>query len=375
MTPARAALASLLALLSAGVSPATQVQRQDAAAFKVGVATRRFTLARTYNWRGAETHGLLTTVWYPADPASVEQAQWIGPPHSPLFSAGAAAANAKMSSASAKFPLIVLSHGTGGSALMMGWLGTFLASQGYIAAAVNHPGNNAVESYTVQGFSLWWERATDLSVLIDLMMADVVFGSRIDPQRIGGAGFSLGGYTMIEIAGGITDLAAYRAFCQSPQADGICKAPPEFPDLIHQFEHLDDMAKRDPEIADSLRHQSDSRRDRRVGAVFAMAPALGPAFTRKSLEEISIPVEIVAGGGDAIVPVTSSARYFAKHIPGAKLTLLGGDVGHYVFLGTCAEQGRKSVPMLCDDPAGVDREAIHRKTAAMALEFFAGSLR
>lgn len=119
--------------------------------------------------------------------------------------------------------------------MLLGWLGTALASHGYIVAAVNHPGNNGVEPYTVRGFSTWWERARDLNVVIDNLLTDPTLGSHIDNERIGAAGFSLGGYAMIEIAGGITDPAAFKEFCASPRADGICKSPPEFPTLVEDF--------------------------------------------------------------------------------------------------------------------------------------------
>src|SRR5262249_35101669 len=86
--------------------------------FEVGLGHRSFVPANPFSWRGAKTHALLTMVWYPAQPASVEQPQWLGPPDSPLFAVGSAAPDARP--ASGKFPLIVLSHGTGGSALMLG---------------------------------------------------------------------------------------------------------------------------------------------------------------------------------------------------------------------------------------------------------------
>jgi predicted dienelactone hydrolase len=254
----------------------------------------------------------------------------------------------------------------------MAWLGTVLAAQGYVAVAVNHPGNNALDGYTAQGFSTWWERAKDLSTVIDQMLADSTFGGRIDPRRTGAAGFSLGGYTMIEIAGGITDPAAFTKFCNSRRADGICKSPPEFPTLFEDYERL---TKTDPDFQESLRRAVDSYRDPRIRAVFAIAPALGPAFRPDSLEKISIPVEIVAGAADGNVPIASSAKYFAAHIPAAKLTIFPGGVGHYVFLDDCTEQGRKLRGVLCADAAGVDREAIHGKTAAMALKFFKAHLR
>jgi predicted dienelactone hydrolase len=340
--------------------------------YKVGVQQRKFVPPGAYNWRGAQTHALITTIWYPADSGAEEQTQWIGPPEAPLFNAGKAIPEAKVAVSLERFPLIVLSHGTGGSAMIMGWLGAGLAAHGYIVAAVNHPGNNGTEQYTTQGFVLWWERAHDLSVLIDKMLGDPEFGGSIDPKRIGAAGFSLGGYTMIEIAGGITQLSLLRDFCQSPKADGICTDPPEFPGLTAKFMHAEQTA--DPEMRTSLSHAGDSYRDPRVRAVFALAPALGPAFQPESLKKISIPVEIVAGDADRNVPIASSAEFFAKNIPHAKLTLLPG-LGHYVFLGSCTDQGRKARSELCTDALGVNRDTVHANAVRMAAEFFAAKLK
>ena len=359
--------AALAILLFAGIHLPAQ------ALFKVGAAQRAFVPDEPYCWRGAKTHALVTTIWYPAEPASVEQPQWVGPSNAPLFAAGSAAPDARP--AAGRFPLIVLSHGTGGSADMLGWLGRTLASHGYIAAAVNHPGNNALEPYTPSGFSLWWERARDLSEVIDKMVADREFGARIDSRRIGAAGFSLGGYTMVEIAGGITDRSAYQEFCKSPAADDMCKSPPEFSQLLAYFNRLDEVAKGDPEIAASLGKEKESHRDGRVRAVFAIAPALGPAFRPEGLKKITIPVQIVAGIEDDSVPIASSAEYFAAHIPGSKLVLLNGGVQHYQFLSSCTATGRERLASLCTDKPGVDRESIHEKTAAMAVQFFDAQLR
>jgi predicted dienelactone hydrolase len=360
-----------------GFSQAARTDGTPASQFKVGSTFRKFTPPdftppnKAYNWRGAKTHALVVTVWYPAVSSAAEHAMEI-PGMSQLFVLGSAAQDASLAHAPVKFPMIVMSHGTGGSALQMAWLGTVLAAQGYITVAVNHPGNNATEDYTPLGFSTWWERARDLSVVIDSMLADPMFGGHIDSSRIGAAGFSLGGYTMIEIAGGITDPAAFKEFCASPRADGICKSPPEFPMLVENF---DKLSRTDAEFQASLRHAGDSYRDPRVRAVFAMAPALGPAFRPASLAKIAIPVMIVAGEADTNVPLASSARYFAANIPGAKLTILPGNVAHYVFLDTCTETGRKQLALLCTDGEGVDRDAIHAKTAALAVEFFRATLK
>jgi predicted dienelactone hydrolase len=252
----------------------------------------------------------------------------------------------------------------------MAWLGVVLAAHGYIAVAVNHPGNNAVDGYSARGFSTWWERARDLSTVTDSILEDTELRDRIDSTRIGAAGFSLGGYTMIEIAGGVTDPAAFRQFCQSAAADGICQSPPEFPTLIEDFQRL---SKMDAEFQTALSHAGNSYRDPRVRAVFAIAPALGPAFPESGLRTIHIPVQIVAGSADVNVPIASSAQYFAAHIPGAKLRVLPG-VGHYTFLDSCTDAGRDRLKLLCADGSGVNRDAVHMRTADLAVEFFGRAL-
>lgn len=350
---------------------AAQTGEQSSSNFRVGSAFRKFAPTEPYNWRGAKTRALLATVWYPAVASAVEKPIEI-PGMSRLFVIGSAAQDATLASAPARFPMIVLSHGTGGSAMQMAWLGTALAAKGYIAVAVNHPGNNATEAYTAQGFSTWWERARDLSVVIDSMLADPTFRARIDAKRIGAAGFSLGGYTMIEIAGGITNPQAFLDFCASPRADLICKSPPEFPTLVEDFKKL---SATDAEFQAALRHAGDSYRDARVRAVFAIAPALGPAFSAASLAKIDIPVDIVAGQVDTNVPIESSAKYFAASIPGSELTIFPGNVAHYTFLDSCTEADRKTLPNLCTDGEGVDRDAIHAKTSGLAVEFFNATLK
>jgi predicted dienelactone hydrolase len=104
------------------------------------------------NWRGAEKQELRVTVWYPAPVTAVEVQQVIGPPDAPLFEAGMASPNAPMEPALRPLPLIVLSHGTGGSAMQMAWLGTALARAGFIVAAVDHPGNNSRRGVYGGGF-------------------------------------------------------------------------------------------------------------------------------------------------------------------------------------------------------------------------------
>lgn len=337
---------------------------------RVGVTSRRFVAAEPYNWRGARTHALPVTVWYPAVATARQEPQWLGQPRHPFAHAGNAAPDAALPVAPRRFPLIVISHGTGGSALAMAWLGTRLAARGFIAVAVNHPGNNALEPYTPQGFTLWWLRATDLSMVLDGMLSDREFGPRIDARRIGAAGFSLGGYTMIEIAGGRTSPAIFY-LCEKRPHDPSCTSPPEFPTLVPRALEL---LKTDPGYRTAIHESTRSYRDPRVRAVFAIAPGLGGAFVPDSLAKISIPVEIVAGSADPIEPVGANARYLAARIPGSRLVLFPG-AGHYTFFATCTATGVRSEAELCTDTRGIDRHRIHERAADLAVRFFSTHLR
>jgi predicted dienelactone hydrolase len=334
----------------------------------VGRTVRRIVPVGPYEWRGAITKALITSVWYPAFPGTLTSEHTVGLPATPLFQLGRWAGDAKR--ADAQFPIILLSHGTGGSAEIMAWLGAGLASRGYVVAAVNHPGNNALEPYTPEGFLLWWERARDLSTVLNFLLRDQQLAPMIDRQRIGAIGFSLGGYTTIVLAGGRTDPARFRKYCESPGAEG-CADPPEFPKLFDRWRELEST---NSEFRAAVRRAGSSHRDPRIRSVFAIAPAGGPAMIPESLRGITIPVEIVAGEEDHIAPVASNAGLLAAAIPGAQLRVLQ-KVAHYTFLATCTDTGRQGQPQLCGDVTGLDRESIHQGTLDDAAEFFRRTLR
>ncbi len=359
----RSILIIALVLLSPLSFGSKNKKKDEPVLHPVGFSMRQFPAPVDYNWRGSDDHVLTAIVWYPSEDSAAEKEQYIGPPDAPLFYAGRAAKEGTLAPAFSKFPLIALSHGTGGSALQVAWLGTYLASRGYIVVAVNHPGNNAVTGYTTEGFIEGWERANDISTAINNLLADPRFGSKIDPDRIGAAGFSYGGYTMMELAGARTDLNRLLGWCEEQK--GACN-PPEMPDLMEKFKTI----KQKPDVQRTLQRAGDSYRDPRIRAVFAIAPAVARAFKPESLKEIAIPVEIVAGAADPIAPPAENAQFFASNIRTAKLTLLPGGVGHYTFLDLGTEAGKKQLPQFFVDNPGVDREAVHRQVAQMAADFF-----
>jgi len=340
---------------------------------KVARTTRDFFDESRPNWKGKGPRPLSTTIWYPAV-ASAREQEWKvgGLPVLPAFRAGWASPNATLDAAETKLPLVLLSHGTGGAAAQLAWLAESLATRGYIAAAINHHGNTAVEEYLPQGFILWWERAEDLRRVLDRLVEDPVLGPHIDRSRIGAAGFSLGGYTVLAAAGAVVSAAALREYCAGPQRTATsCELPPEAGSFT--LEEVLDRAEHDPLVRESMARREESYRDERIKAVFAIAPVLGPALKPESLAQMSVPVRIVVGEADTQAPPRESAVPITQAIPTAKLRLIP-NVAHYTFLAECTIWGRLLLRHLCSDPSEVIRQEIHRQVAEEAVAFFGRAL-
>ena len=252
------------------------------------------------------------------------------------------------------FPLVVLSHGLGGNALNQNWLATDLAAHGMIVAAVNHPGTTS-DDVTAQGLETLWNRPADVSRTISEVVGDPAFATHLDAHRIAVIGHSLGGYTALAI-GGVQVTDAMRSYCADHTDDGCAEVPREV------LSHLVD----DRFIA--------SHRDPRVVAVVAMAPGLTPAMTAKTLAAVPVPVLLIAGGHDVVIPVADVRRVAAELPASARYAELP-DAAHYDFLPVCKPDGAVLLraghyPPLCDGTA--DRVALHAEVAVRIRQFLDG---
>ena len=337
---------------------------------KVGRVERSYVDLQRMNWTGDGPRPLRSTLWFPTDSGVAEKPWIVGNRMFPLFEAGWSILDAELSDQVDRYPLIVLSHGTGGATAQLSWLAEALAAAGYVVAAVNHHGNTAIEKKTPHGFFLWWERAEDLQRLIDRVLDDEVFGPRVNAAQIGAAGFSLGGYTVLELAGARTDLDQIERYCEGRDEDPSCKLPPEAPfsmeDLVYHVET-------DPRFHHSMERHGRSYIDPRVRSVAAVAPAAGMALTEESLRSITVPTLIFVGDRDTTAPAESNATRVAELIPGSNLLLLSG-VGHYTFLAECGRLGYVVAEFICVEEAGVSRAVIHQQVSQRIREFFDATL-
>jgi esterase/lipase len=247
------------------------------------------------NWAGDGSRPLAWSAWYPTEDVahgavlSEEAVQ-------SSFVAAEAIGDARLASRQETYPVVLLSHGTGGTAASLGWLGQRLAKAGFVTIGVDHHGNTASEDYRPEGFLCWWERARDLTVLLDLHSAEGQFAGRLDCDRIFAAGFSLGGYTVLSLLGAITKMPLFLNWSSgTPWGNG----PREFPNLGGQFTPLLETSA---VFRASWNRQSSSYKDRRIKAALLCAPApTVRGLTVESLEEIAVPVAIAAVGADRVV--------------------------------------------------------------------------
>lgn len=326
----------------------------------VGRLTRTYEDSLRTDWSGAAPRPLAATVWYPAAAGSVESDWQAG-----VFVFGRSARDAPFAD-TVRRPLIVLSHGTGGSVAQLAWLAESLAAEGFVVAGVNHHGNTATElEQHPAGFVLPWERALDLSVLIDRLVADPMLQTHVDTTRIGAAGFSLGGYSVLALGGALVRFADWQQQCAATPDAPSCTLPPE---ATFTMRDVDSLARSSAPFQTGVDRNASTTQDTRVRAMLAIAPALVPMMDTASLQRVNVPLRVVLGDRDDQVPAPSVAALFAQYLPRARVEVRQG-VAHYAFLATCSWRGRLFMRAVCRD-GGSARAALHMATARDAARFF-----
>jgi predicted dienelactone hydrolase len=315
------------------------------------------------NWN---THSsprpISTIIWYPAKHGTVEKQTNVS-----IFKTGWSAKMAEISPLKNKYPLILLSHGTGGSAYSISWLGKKLAQKGFIVAGINHHGNTGAEEKTLlQGFLLWWERPKDISAAIDQLLKDNYFGPKIDADRIGVAGFSLGGYTSLACVGAQLNYKKWTKDCIDNPDNSLCHLPPEAP---YTIEEARNFLKSNSDAIESRKYANNNFTDKRIKAAYVIASPFGPTMTVNSLRNISVPVKIVVGSLDDQADPQSNAIPISKLIPESELLIIPNAV-HYTFLNKGTIWGRVVAGNLLKDSKGIDREEIQENVGNDAVKFF-----
>lgn len=247
-----------------------------------------------------------------------------------------------------KLPLVVISHGSGGSFVGHHDTAETLADAGFVVAAINHPGNTATDMSRNLDLSEFIERPTDIKRLIDFMLGASPAAAKIDPARIGSFGFSRGGYTGLVVIGADVDWDNVTRRCEGATVR-IC-------DQVRNKEYPAHLTH-DPRVK-----------------VAVIANPLAIYFTAKSFASVEVPVQLwnTEHGGDGVEPADVAA--VDKSLPATHEYHFVPNAGHFVFLVPCPADVAARRPELCVDPPGFDRVAFHRQFDAAVLAFFSQHL-
>ena len=260
-----------------------------------------------------------------------------------------------------EFPVILLSHGTGGNRLGLAWLAIALAKQGYIVVAPDHWGNtfdNKIPKYFVR----YWERPMDISFLISHILSDKSFSQYVDKEKIGVVGFSFGGYTSLALAGAELNCNLLKTIAKTDEGKKEFNIP-ELGDLRKLIENIP---------CDSIQK---SFKDNRVKAFVALSPALGLGFDNvEQTKNINSPTLIIGAENDQIAPIKTNAENYNKLISNSVFVKLEGKVGHYIFLNEGNESLKKEAKKYYGDDKSINRKAIHDDVEKEIIKFFHNTL-
>jgi len=289
---------------------------------------------------------LEVAVWYPTE-AMAQQVD-LGPFTLNIARGGAVAGQG--------LPLIVVSHGNGGSSLSHHDTAVALAQAGFVVAAVIHTGDNHADQSRETSMM---DRPRHVSRVIDHMLTKWPGRDHIDAARIGVFGHSSGGFTALAVAGGAADLGRIAPHCQQHPDDYACQL----------------VARRPTAAAAVATAVVQAVRDPRVRAAVVVAPALGFTFTPESLAAVSVPIQLWRAEDDTVLPHPWYVEPVRAALPKPLDYREAPKAGHFDFLAPCTPRFAAMAPPLCSSQPGFDRVAFHREFNAAVVGFFKVALK
>jgi predicted dienelactone hydrolase len=212
-------------------------------------------------------------------------------------------------------PLIIISHGTGGSNISHRDLALRLAQAGYIVAALTHPGDNYQDQSATGSNQNLIDRPRHLHQLLDYMVANWP----VDSTRVGVFGFSLGGFAALVAIGGTPDLR---------QLPLLCRERPDAPECGF-------IAQHHASTTVSLERWD---RDPRIKAAVIAAPAVAVMFRGGGLKHVTVPVQLWRAQNDTNAPDAWNSGVVRAGLPTAPEEHVIPHAGHLVFTVFCGHE-------------------------------------
>ena len=195
-------------------------------------------------------------------------------------------------------PVVLISHGFGSVRQNFTSLAEHLASYGFIVAVPEHIGSNLRYREELLKGDLssalspveYIDRPRDISFIIDqlenLVAEDPQWSKVVNLEQIGVIGDSLGGTTVLSLAGATLNIPRLRQKCQ--QGNVIINTA-----LILQCQ------------ANNLPPTEYNLQDSRIKAVISAHPLSSAIFGPENIARIDIPILMSGGSNDIVTPVVT----------------------------------------------------------------------
>ncbi len=303
-------------------------------------------------------------LWYPAKAAESEIRRGVFVYRAALEAPYAAATGGD------KLPLVVISHGSGGSAIPHHETARALVAAGFIVAAPLHAGDNFRDAAKA-GPESWRSRPVEVSKTIDALASSGIWGARIEARKVGVFGMSAGGLTALSMGGAAWSVQRLAQHCADNfDADvGFCgrrgtdKTPPDAATLEKRKEQYPLWLKwGNPDKTD------ETHRDPRIAAVVAAVP-IAAVVNPVSVAQPGVPIGLVSASEDTVLLTRLHSTVLTAAC--ARCTTLGAlkPGGHFSILSPWPAEMQQQEGGIALDPPGFDRAQVAAANQATARFF------
>jgi predicted dienelactone hydrolase len=261
--------------------------------------------------------------------------------------------------AGSSLPVVLISHGMGGSLASHIDTANALARAGFVVAAVTHTGDNTLDRSDAGNRRDLIDRPRQVKVVLDWLLSSWSGREQLNARRIGIFGFSLGAFTGLVLIGGTPELKRMLELCSSNTQTPECA-------FVHQA-HGDQL---DPDPKEPVWIH-----DNRIKAAVLAAPAVGYLFGPGSLRAVSVPIQMWRAENDSQAPDAWNGAVIRDGLAAHPDSHLVRGADHFVFLAPCSESLAAAAPQICTDASGLDRAAFHRAFNQALADFFSTAMR
>jgi predicted dienelactone hydrolase len=240
--------------------------------------------------------------------------------------------------------LVVMSHGSGGSALPDHALAADLVRAGFVVAQPLHVGDN-FQDQTQSGPASFQRRPGEVSRVITALATNPRWSSQLQLNRVGVHGMSAGGVTGLSLAGAQWRTLNLIQHCNAHLDDdiGFClqgaTTPEQRAERLAGFERARNAPEAFLPAALTTWHggrnpstpSNETRPDPRVASVSLSVP-VSAIFSADSLARIRIPVGIVRAEADQVLVLRFHTDHVLRHCTTCTLLADLPGAGHFDVL-------------------------------------------